>query len=391
MRIETVTRIEEIDAAEWNGLRGSDNPFLRHEFLVALERHGCVGQESGWLPCHLVVRAESKDGPEESAAPPAGTLLAAAPAYIKLNSYGEFVFDWAWASAYERAGRAYYPKLVVAVPYTPVSGHRILVRDPAQATAMAQLFAAVTPDLAEQLRLSGVHWLFPPEQENELLCRGGLIRRLGCQYHWSNQGYDDFDHFLGRLNAQKRKKIKRERRRVQEGGVELLIRHGDELAPAEWAVVHELYRSTFDRKSGYPTLTLPFFREIGRTMGRQVVVVMALHQGKVVAGAINLRSDDALFGRHWGCFEAFHSLHFEACYYQGLDYAIAEGLARFEPGAQGEHKIARGFLPTKTWSAHWLHDPGFRKPIAAYCQHEEEAMRAECEALMASSPYRDEQ
>jgi len=368
--------LEAVPADQWNALTGTDNPFLRHEFLVALERHGAVGRRYGWLPRFVLARAR-------------GRLVGALPMYLKTNSYGEFVFDWAWADAYERAGLRYYPKLVVAVPYTPVTGARILVAPDTPGDTAKRLIARAL-ELAEELRVSSLHWLFPPEHELAPLAAQGLSRRLGVQFHWANKGYRDFDDFLDTFTAAKRKKLRRERRRVAEQGVELEVLHGNELTAEQWGTWHSFYRGTFARLGGVATLSQGFFEEIGNSLADQVVMVFARHAGRDVAAAFSLRGADALYGRHWGCKEEFHSLHFETCYYQGLDYCIRHGLQRFEPGAQGEHKVSRGFLPVQTYSAHWIAHPGFRTAVADFLHREEEGMGHYLESMREHSPYRQE-
>ena len=375
MRISVVESLEEIAAQDWNHLAGDRHPFLRHEFLIALERHEGVGPRFGWYPRYLT----ATDG---------ARLVGAVPMYLKNNSYGEFVFDWAWADAYQRAGLSYYPKLVVAAPYTPATGPRLLLDPARSAEPIAQALMQGAQDYAQELGVSSLHWLFPDPTDMARLQQQGLLLRSGCQFHWENRGYRDFDDFLSTFAAEKRKKIKRERRRVQEQGVTIEVLHGDELSAEQWAVYHAFYTDTFDRKGGMPTLSRGFFEELGRTMPRNVVLVLASHGGRYVAAAFNLRGADTLYGRHWGASEEFHSLHFEACYYQGLDYCIREGLRRFEPGAQGEHKISRGFLPTPTWSAHWIAHPQFRRAIADFLERERHGMDYYMKGLHEHSPYK---
>ena len=379
-RLTTHAAIDEIPAADWNTLAGDDLPHLRHEFLAAMEHQGCVGKRFGWLPRHLVLR-DAQDRP-----------AAAAPCYLKLNSYGEFVFDWAWADAYQRAGLRYYPKLVVASPYTPATGLRILTGDAPDRPALAAALIQGSMELAERLGVSGLHWLFTSATETDWLRAQGLMPRLGCQFHWDNRGYDDFDAFLGEFSAEKRKKIKRERRRVAESGIRLRRVRGDAATPEEWRIFHRLYEDTFDKRGGLPTLSLGFFQEIGRTMGEQLLLVLAEEPhaggGRIVAAAFCLQGTRSLYGRHWGCFKEFHSLHFEACYYQGLEHCIEQGLQRFEPGAQGEHKVARGFLPTRTWSAHWIASERFRRPIGSFLEHEIEAVEDYIAEMNTHSPYK---
>ncbi len=375
-RLSTHDAIEAIPQAHWNRLTDPDMPFLRHEFLAAMERHACVGEALGWLPSHLALRDAD------------GTLVAAAPCYVKLNSYGEFVFDWSWADAYRRCGLRYYPKLVIASPYTPATGPRILLAEgPHKEEYRAALIRGAL-EVAERLGVSSLHWLFTTDAETQALEGAGLLRREGCQFHWENAGYADFDHFLAGFASAKRKQVKRERRRVADAGIRFRVLSGREVSEGEWATFEQLYRDTFDRHGGIPTLSLGFFQEIGRTLADHCLLVLAYHEGKIVAAAFDLVGTRSLYGRHWGCFADFHSLHFEACYYQGLDYCIERGLQRFEPGAQGEHKISRGFLPTPTWSAHWIADGRLREAIGQFLLRERAGMAGYIEEMRGHSPYK---
>jgi len=374
--LSTHDSIESIPPEAWNRLVDPDSPFLRHEFLAAMERHGCVGEGFGWLPRHLALRDAQ------------GRLVAAAPCYIKLNSYGEFVFDWSWANAYQRIGMPYYPKLVVASPYTPATGPRILVADGPKKDERTAALIRGSLDVAEQMGVSSLHWLFTSDAETRALEGHGLMRRVGCQFHWENRGYGDFDQFLGTFSSAKRKQVRRERRRVAEAGIRFRLLSGHETSDEEWAIFEQLYRDTFDKRGGVPTLSLGFFREIGRRLPDNCLLVLAYHQGKIVAAAFDLVGTHSLYGRHWGCFADFHSLHFETCYYQGLDYCIRRGLSRFEPGAQGEHKISRGFLPTATWSAHWIADSRMREAIRRFLIQERDGMRDYLSAMQERSPYK---
>lgn len=375
-RLSTHEAIAELPGDDWNRLVGDDSPFLRHEFLVAMEQHGCVGEALGWVPRHLALRDTS------------GRLVAAAPCYLKFNSYGEFVFDWSWADAYRRHGLSYYPKLVVASPYTPATGPRLLTGDSPDRATYARALIQGAIQVAEGARVSSLHWLFTAADEQALLEQAGLLRRVGCQFHWHNQGYASFDELLGRFTSEKRKKVKRERRRVTDAGVRIRRVRGDQVSEAEWVSFHRLYCETFDKRGGIPTLSLPFFQSIGESMGESLLLVLAEYGEEIVAAAFNLIGARSLYGRHWGCFRDFHSLHFEACYYQGLDYCIEHGLARFEPGAQGEHKISRGFLPVPTWSAHWIADRGFRDAITRFLALEAEGMDDYLTEMRTHSPYR---
>ena len=364
--------ISEIPSHEWNSLSGISDPFIRHEFLSALENNHCVGEQFGWYPYHLSVRNSDK------------VLIGVCPLYIKTNSYGEFVFDWSWASAYEQVGLDYYPKLVSCVPYNPVTGNRLLCEDPVVKSVMIKQIIEVS----EKLKLSGVHCLFTTSDDTQLCTDNKLQLRLGCQYHWKNQNYSDFDDFLSSFISRKRKKVNRERRMVKEQNISIEIIHGNDATEEQIEIAQQFYETTFDRKSGIPTLNVNFFKEICHTMGNQIVFMFALLDQRYIACAITLRSDDALFGRFWGCEKEYHSLHFETCFYQGINYCIEHRLQRFEPGAQGEHKITRGFLPTKTWSAHWINDSRFKEPIYTFCEREKSAMKTQCKELLELSPFR---
>lgn len=377
MSIQVVHELSDVAAGEWNALEGGlDNPFLRHEFLAGLERHRCVGDHWGWRPRHLVLRGDD------------GTLLGAVPMYLKDNSYGELVFDFAWADAYQRSGLRYYPKLVSTVPYAPITSPRLLVHPAADRAAVEQQLVAAAHELVREEGASSLHWLFPDNTQMDTLERHGFLRRTGCQYHWFNRGYTSFDHYLECFTRDRRKKVKQERRRVRDAGITLEVLHGDEISAAQWAVFHRFYASTYDKRGGYPTLTLEFMQAIGRDLPQHVVLVLAKHQGDYVAGALNLRSGDTLYGRHWGCLEEFNSLHFEACYYTGIDYCITHGLQRFEPGAQGEHKVWRGFEPTPVWSAHYLAHPAFADAVGRYLHQEQEAMEQQMAELRTHLPFK---
>lgn len=377
MQVHIIDRLENLPAAQWNELSGArDNPFLSHAFLAGLEQHACVGEHWGWTPRHLAIF----DGDR---------LLAAVPLYRKTNSYGELVFDHAWADAYHRAGLKYYPKLVAAVPYSPVSGPRLLLHDSAQRDKLVPLLIEQARNLAEQEGCSSLHWLFPDQADMALLQANGMQPRLATQFHWHNHQYRDFDDYLERFSAAKRKKIKRERRRVMEQGIEIEVIHGDRISDEQWAIFHRFYRDTFDKRGGYPTLSEAFFRHLGSHIPQNVVLMLASWQGEYVAGALSLRSATTLYGRHWGCKAEFHSLHFELCYYQGLDYCIRHGLQHFEPGAQGEHKVARGFEPTPVWSAHWLANGEFSQAVSAYLKHETELMQSYMQELRTHLPFKE--
>lgn len=371
VQIRIHSTIEAVDAAAWNRLADTAMPFLRHEFLAALERHGAVGGDSGWHPCYLTL--------EEP-----GHLLGAVPLFRKDHSFGEFVFDWAWAEAYERLGRPYYPKLVAAVPYTPVSGQRLLCADPALADALV----AATLQYARDAGVSSLHWLFTTADEAACLQRHGLLQRTGCQFHWHNRGYTGFDDFLAGLSARHRKKVRSERRLVREQGLQIETVPGGEAGPAIWDRFHGFYRDTFEKKGNYAPLTRGFFREIGTVLADGSLLILARHGGEYVAGALFYLGGDTLYGRHWGSTGEFHHLHFELCYYAAIDYCIARGLRYFEAGAQGEYKVRRGFEPTPTFSLHWLADAGFRAAVADFLVREGRAMENYRHEMQEQLPFK---
>ena len=376
MRSEFVENLSAVDPANWNALAGTDSPFLRHEFLHALEASGCVGPDTGWNPCHVILRDIHDD------------IVGAMPLYRKTNSWGEFVFDFAWADAYRQAGLRYYPKLVAGIPYTPTTGQRMLAAPDCDRAEIAGALLEAVRSFVERQGLSSLHVLFPDDTDAELLAVEGLLMRKDCQFHWHNRGYGNFDDFLGELTSVKRKKLKRERRRIAEAGIEFRIVGGRELGAADWDALMPLYASSFWRRGRDPYLNREFFEEVSHTMPEQLVIVIAEHHGEPIATAICFRSSDTLYGRYWGSSGRYHSLHFETCYYQGIDYCIANGMAHFEPGTQGEHKIARGFVPTETWSAHWLSHPQFNAAIDDYIGREREYIDDYIDAVNAHAPYR---
>ena len=364
-----------IEPDEWNGLVG-DDPFMRHEFLSALERAGCVGRGTAWDPCHLVTRSSD------------GELLGALPLYVKHDSRGEFVFDWSWADAYERAGLHYYPKLVASVPFTPATGARLLIKPTAATTAVSEQLVAGARGLADEIGASSLHFLFPTELEQSFLSDRGFLTRKGCQFHWHNRGYRDFDDFLSRFNSAKRKKARRERRRILEAGIDFEHLRGNELDASDWDAVFDFYSRTFIRRGRSPYINRAFFDEIATTMPENLLIILARFQGQPIATAICFRGRETLYGRYWGSLADFHSLHFEACYYQGIEYCIREGLQRFEPGTQGEHKISRGFTPSATWSSHWLSEPGFHQAVEEFLVREQTHVDMYMEHLEDRVPYR---
>ncbi|HUL09876.1 MAG TPA: GNAT family N-acetyltransferase [Candidatus Acidoferrum sp.] len=376
MQIRTVESIAAIPAADWDACAGDENPFVSHAFLRALEDSRSVGGRSGWAPRHVTV----EDG--------AGTLLAAAPMYVKSHSNGEYVFDHGWAQALERAGGRYYPKLQVAVPFTPVPGPRLLVRPGGTADdARAALIHGLI-EIARRTGVSSLHITFPHQSDAQALADAGLMLRLGLQYHWNNKGYASFEDFLADLSSRKRKAIRKERRQALADGLTIRALSGDDIKPQHWDAFFAFYMDTGGRKWGRPYLTRGFFDCIGGTLADRVVLMIAEQEGRPVAGALNLRGRDALYGRNWGCLGDFRFLHFETCYYQAIEHAITHKLARVEAGAQGEHKIQRGYLPAPTWSAHWIRDPGFAAAVEDFLGRERTAVEGEIRALAAYSPFR---
>ncbi len=376
--VRFVDSLSAVPPAAWDALQLGGNPFLRHAFLKALEDAGCVDARSGWHSRHLLIEQ-------------GGRLLAAAPVYVKEHSYGEYVFDWAWANAYQRAGLRYYPKLVVAVPFTPVAGPRLLLAPGADEAALLETAGQALIGQAQALNASSVHWLFTPPRQTAALTGGQWLARSGYQFHWENRAYGTFDDYLAALTAEKRKKVRRERRQVAEAGIELRVVPGTAAGDAEWAAMYGFYRATVARHGAIPYLSAAFFERLGETLADAVVLLLAVRGGRYVAGALNLRGDDALYGRYWGCLADYHSLHFETCYYRAIEYCIEQGLSRFEAGAQGEHKLSRGFLPVQTHSVHWLAEPRFADAVADYLAEETDEMARYRDLLAEHSPFRREQ
>jgi uncharacterized protein len=376
MRTSFSTSISDIDPAAWDALDCGGSPFLRHAFLATLERTGCVGAETGWLPAPVTLHDERG-------------LAAAAPAYVKTHSYGEFVFDFSWAQAYARHGLAYYPKLVLGVPFTPVTGARLLIRPDLDAAAVRARLISSVREFAETRSLSSVHGLFVSEADRQSFQVAGWLPRRDVQFHWINQGFRDFDHYLESFTAEKRKKAKRERRRVAEDGIHFDTLHGGVLTTAVVDEAFDLHRATFLRNGNEPYLTRKCFRQLPAVLGDAFMIKRARLENETLAMAVFLRSDEALYGRYWGAYEQHHSLHFETCYHQGIEYCIERGISRFESGAQGEHKVARGFAPATTWSMHWIVDPRFRAAIADYLQREGEDREDYARYIAAHVPYRN--
>jgi predicted N-acyltransferase len=366
--------ISEISPEAWDACAGPDNPFVGHAFLSALEDSGSTGPRTGWLPQYAALRDDE------------GRLLAVAPMYAKSHSYGEYVFDHGWANAMERAGSRYYPKLQVAVPFSPVPGPRLLINK--DAGLPAGVLGTALVQACQELDLSGVHVTFCTRAEWETLGEAGWLQRIGMQFHWENAGYTSFDDFLGALSSRKRKTLRRERRDAQSAGLTFRALSGDEIQPRHWDAFYRFYRSTVDRKWGSAYLTRRFFSMLSDRLGDRVVLMLAEQDGTPVAGALNLAGHDTLYGRNWGCRGEWPFLHFELCYYQAIDWAIAHGLKRVEAGAQGRHKIQRGYMPAETYSAHWLAHPALRHAVANILEEERPEVRAEMAALAEESPFR---
>ncbi len=372
--------IKEVDAAEWDLCAGAENPFVSHAFLSAVEDSGSAGPRTGWLPRHATLH-EGKQ------------LVAAAPMYAKSHSYGEYVFDHGWAAAFERAGGRYYPKLQVASPFSPVSGPRLLLRGDLAPARRDVVLAALADGLRQscvELRLSSVHVTFCQAAEYEQLGAAGWLQRLGTQFHWENAGYATFEDFLAGLSSRKRKSVRRERRDANACGLTFHTLRGEQIRPAHWKAFYRFYTATVDRKWGSAYLSDRFFPLLSERLGDRVVLMLAEQDGRPVAGALNLLGADTLYGRNWGCVGDWPFLHFELCYYRAIEFAIAHGLSRVEAGAQGEHKIQRGYLPQPTYSAHWIAHPGLREAVAGFLEEERAARLAEMEALATLSPYRQE-
>lgn len=371
-RARILTAAADISAADWDACAGTDNPFVAHAFFDCLEASGSAAARTGWQPAHIVV--DDADGR------PAAIM----PAYLKSHSQGEYVFDQGWADAWERAGGRYYPKLQCSVPFTPATGPRLLLRDPAAAPRL--LAAAET--LARQNKLSSVHATFVTPEQHPLFEAQGWLLRVGEQFHWQNDGYTDFDGFLGALASRKRKAIRKEREGARASGVEIVQLTGAAITEAHWDAFWIFYQDTGARKWGRPYLTRSFFSRLGAAMGDRVLLVLALRGGRPVAGALNLIGSECLYGRYWGSTEDIPFLHFELCYYQAIDWAIANGRARVEAGAQGAHKLARGYRPVATVSAHYIPDAGFRAAVADFVVREGEMVAADIEALDMATPFR---
>ncbi|GAB3682898.1 GNAT family N-acetyltransferase [Salinisphaera aquimarina] len=359
-RARQVESILDVPSAQWNALTGTAQPFVQHGFIAALEASGSVSSRNGWQPVHLLIENDADE------------LIAAAPLYAKRHSYGEFVFDFSWANAYSQLGLDYYPKLVNAIPFTPVAGPRLLARDDQARAILADQMAA----LPGELGLSSIHTLFGDAPSTGAMTRAGAVARRGCQYRWYNRSYTDFDAFLGQLSSKRRKEIRRERKRMRDGGVEVVVRTPAEIDDDLWHTLYAFYGRTYAVRGQAPYLTLQFFDELKTRLPDQVLFFIAMHRDQPVGMAFMMLGGDTLYGRHWGCAADYHSLHFETCYYAGIDYCIEHGLACFDAGAQGEHKIRRGFEPEATWSNHVIVDPRLAGAVENFCQREAEMMES---------------
>lgn len=365
-----------VDAPAWDRCAGDGNPFLTHDFLAALEESASVGPGTGWQAAPLLIEAGEEDD----------RLLACAPAYFKSHSQGEYVFDHSWADAWTRAGRRYYPKLQIAVPFSPVTGNRLLLAGDA-AAELATVLIRGAEAVVEQNGLSSAHATFIAPEQVPLFEQAGWLIREDSQFHWENDGYADFDDFLARLSSARRKTLRKERQRAREG-LEIVHLTGDAIGPEHWDAFWTFYQDTGARKWGHPYLTRAFFDLIGQRMADRVLLIFALRDGRPIAGALNLIGADTLYGRYWGCVEDVPFLHFELCYYQAIDFAIAHGLRRVEAGAQGGHKLVRGYRPVATWSAHYIANPDFRAAVAHFLDQERQAVAQDRAWLNELAPFR---
>ena len=367
--------IAEISAADWDACAGGINPTLSHTFLQAMEESGSATGRSGWAPQHLSLSDD------------AGRIVGVVPLYLKSHSYGEYVFDYGWADAYERAGGRYYPKALAAVPFTPVPGPRLLVRPGASPETKSTLIAGLA-EFTRQRGISSLHINFPEDGDAEALFAAGFLKRMGQQFHWTNDGYKDFADYLAALNSRKRKAVNKERREALQPGLEIEVLTGADLQPRHWDAFYRFYLATSDRKWGSAYLNRKFFALIGERMADKIVLVMARNAKEYVAGAFNILGTETIYGRNWGSYGDYKMLHFECCYYRAIEFAIDHGLKRVEAGAQGPHKLQRGYLPVPTYSAHYIPDPSFRRAVAQFLAREREMVEHKIEELGEYSPFR---
>lgn len=363
-----------IPPVKWQQLATANNPFLSHAFLYGLEKFACLKNQN-WTPAHIIIENNND-------------LLGCLPLYIKVDSYGEFVFDWAWADAYHQAGRNYYPKLVSAIPFTPVAGARLLVNNDHNPEKIKQHLLDAALELMDANDFSSIHMLFPEETSMSVASNNAAMKRLTCQFHWLNADYRDFQDFTDSLTSKKRKKILKERRDVNNTGVQIERLNGHEITEAQWTAFYQFYSHTFYSKWGEPRLTLDFFKWIGRELAEQVLLIMAKKNNEYIAGAFAMSDDNTLYGRHWGCIEQVPYLHFELCYYQTIEHTINKRLKRLDAGVQGEHKLARGFHPIAMPSAHWVREQDFRNAIASYLKRETNMMQQHIAMLETHLPFK---
>ena len=373
---ELVSGIESIAGPDWDALVGQDDPFVEHAFLLALEQSGSVGGESGWIPLHVVVRAD-------------GRLVGALPLYVKLHSYGEYIFDWRWAATAERAGLHYYPKLVSMVPFTPATGQRLLCAPGHDPDLVTRALVAGALAACDRVRGSSLHLLFLNREERDRAAQSAdLLERESIQFHWHNDGYQSFEHYLEHFRAPLRKQVKRERRQVEQSGLDVRVLEGPELGAREWQALYAFYSDTCARRGSGPYLTREFFERLRSTHAQRVVAVIAYRAGTPVAGTLNFEKGGHLYGRYWGASEEHPALHFECCYYRLIERAIDRGLRRFEAGAQGTHKLRRGLMPATIYSLHQIAHPRLRRVLAEYLPHEIEAIRSEMAELAMHGPFK---
>ena len=374
--IKQTNSLNQVDKTKWDQLDIDGNPFLKYDFLEGLERFKCL-EGHGWEPCHLLVSTGDK-------------LLGAMPLYIRDNSHGEFVFDWAWADAFEKAGGRYYPKLVSAIPFTPVCGPRILInRSAGKDRDTKALIIRTVTELAERARVSSLHCLFTEKDDQEVLADSGLLLRQTCQFHWHNRNYRDFSDFLQGMTSKRRKQIRRERKAIREADIEIVRLRGADITEEHWAVFYAFYCNTFYSRWGNPRLTLDFFHHLSMTLPDNTLLILAKQGKEHIAGAFAMLSDTTLYGRHWGCNRYLANLHFELCYYQTIEHCLENGLSSVDAGVQGEHKLNRGFEPFLAVSGHWIHHRGFRNAIDNYLQQESAQMNAYLDTLKAHLPFRE--
>lgn len=378
LTISSVDSADAIPREAWDRLCPPGDPFLNADFLAIIERHGAAGPDWGWVPCHLTASDEP------------GRIVGILPLYVRFNSHGDFIHDWSWASVYQQLGRSYFPKLLSGLPHTPATGPRLLVTEGPPASTIRRALIDGAQSVASGHNMSSWHVAFPNEDDCNELRTAGMLISHNVQFQWLDSGCGDFDGYLATFAADKRRKVRAERRKVAASGLSIEVRHGDEIDPAEWPALHALYASTFDKFNNHAVFTAACFADLSQALGRRMVVFIARDGGQPVAVSLCFRSDETLYGRYWGCNGQYHSLHFELCFYQGIAYCLREGLQRFEPGAGGEHKIARGFTPTVVHSAHWIADPAMRKLIGRHLEVQGDAVASYRDQAAEHLPFRCE-